>query len=302
MGKFFSQLYSDAVDAARKNVINTGLSVVFLGLIGYLGQLIAPIAPKGALDKTGHLTASSTLSWMWDVGSRNAFAAVALLLLTVLVVAIAWIFARITHRVLQTFVGMFRLRALVRSVGLSGYWPHARLGDGTAPWKELQAHANSGGNQFLYILGATGYETFGTNTSPMWDVVTRFQGDIRVILMSPDSRFLHQRAEDLGVSDAQYRRDIRRTLAQIEVWRRRGHIVSHRTYDSKPNWKLIVTNDLAWVQYYRMGTHVAETPVFQFFATDGQNGLYHLFYTEFWRVWNLCGHESGDEPHPDGAG
>ena len=43
-----------------------------------------------------------------------------------------------------------------------------------------------------------------------------------------------------------------------------------------------------WIQHYWRDAHVADTPVYLFYATEDQKGLYHAFFDDFDRVWNLA--------------
>jgi hypothetical protein len=181
-------------------------------------------------------------------------------------------------------------RALAKKAGIGGRWPHAKTtGEDGAPWHELCAEILRPGNTTLEILGANGIETFGERGSPLYDVLEKFHGTTRVILSHPDSTQTAGRAADVGVPIGEYRRAIRISTTRLKQLRRQHRPIEGRYYDAQPNWKLIITSRTLWVQYYIPGgSHVNETPVWRFDATDEEHGLYHYFDMEFDRIWRRC--------------
>ena len=264
-------------------------------IVARFAKLFATLLPRQALTKDHILTFESFLAWFSGLISQDPLRAIAIAGAIFLTTALLFALALLAQKFFTVAVNSYQRRKLVQLVGLSGYWPDARPPLGNQAWEKLREHISGAENPILNILGATGIDTFGKEGSPLWDCIGKYGGDIRIILMSPDSEFLTERANDVGMSEGAYREEINSALAQIEKWQRSGRRVSHRTYDSPPNWKLILTNKLAWVQYYRHRMHVQETPVYQFYATFGETGLYHVFNDEFARIWRLCGPQSGNE-------
>lgn len=181
-------------------------------------------------------------------------------------------------------------RALAQQAGLGGRWPHARVDDPAgAPWGELCKEIARPDNHLLYILGANGIDTFGAQGSPLYAVMQSFRGEVRAILVHPNSNETVGRAHAVGTDPIEYRRAIRQSETRLRDLRRQQHAVEGRFYTGQPNWKLIITSTTAWVQYYAAGgQHVNATPVWRFDATKEGDGLYHLFRMEFERVWRRC--------------
>lgn len=179
---------------------------------------------------------------------------------------------------------------LARRAGLGGHWNHASIAtkDG-APWRELCADISRPDNLVLYILGANGADTFGKPGAPLYSAMQNFHGTIHVILCDPIGEEIAARAKSVTVTPGEYRRSVDASERRLRDLRRLGRTVEGRYYKAQPSWKLIITNRTAWVQYYMPnGKHVAETPVWRFDVTPNGDGLFHLFYMDFARVWRGC--------------
>jgi hypothetical protein len=182
-------------------------------------------------------------------------------------------------------------RALAVQAGLGGRWPHAKPDDpGGAPWKDLCAEILRHDNRMLLILGANGVETFGRPGSPLFDVMQKFLGQTRVILIDANSNHAAGRAATVNQTVSEYKRAISASAKRLRDLRHQQHSIDGRYYDGLPNWKMIITSRTAWIQYYVPGQHVAETPVWRFDSTEEGSGLYNLFAMEFERIWRRCEH------------
>ena len=290
LGKWFER----QVEKASDRIVAWAILAIF-GLIGpKVLTATTPWFPAEALTKSGQLTLSSFSDWLFELISKDPVRAVVVVLAIVAAAALLIALALACQKILSVIYNAYLRRKLVQLVGLKGYWPDARPDIGHEAWSNLREELGQA-SPILNILGSTGIDTFGKQGSPLWDSVNGFRGEIKIILMSPESEFLGERARSVGMTEGAYREEIKTALEQIKKWQKAGRRVSHRTYDSPPNWKLILTSKLAWVQYYRHQKHVQQTPVYQFYATFGETGLYHVFDDEFARIWRLCGADSGAE-------
>lgn len=271
------------------------------GAVGLCLLLAAHWLPKEALTPDHKVTFQSFTSWFWQLLTRDPVRGA--LVICAIAVAGAILIAAylLASKIFRAVINAYHRRELVQLVGLSGFWSDSRGPVGEDAWGKLCDHI-SNHNRILNILGSTGIDTFGRKGTPLWDALNSFDGEIRIILMSPNSKFLLERASDVKMPPTAYRQEIMLAIKQIEDWQASGRRVTYRTYDAPPNWKLILTNKLAWVQYYRHRRHVQETPVYQFYATLGDTGLYHAFDDEFARIWRLCGAEGGRELVPRSKG
>lgn len=181
-------------------------------------------------------------------------------------------------------------KALIDAAGLGGRWPHAAIDGSGAPWDDLRTDIAHPTNTVLYILGANGIDTFGREGSPLHEAMQKFQGTIRVILCSPKNTNMIGRAESLGVDPGDYKRAISRSVKWLKELAAQNHAIEGRYYSGIPNWKMIITSQALWLQYYKPGgSHIERTPVYRFDAAgDDGMALYHLFHMEFDRIWNRC--------------
>jgi hypothetical protein len=232
------------------------------------------------------------ISTPYDLVVENPVQSAALLLLIVgyiILVALLMRANKSLNRQSEILKGADANHALVSQAGIKARYPHAKQTDGGAPWKTLCEEILHPENKFVYILGANGIDTFGGPKSPLYDAMESFRGTFRVILCKPDGTRMKGRAAAVGVTVAEYTRAIKTSVRRLKDLKKKQHAVDARFYDGQPNWKLIITNSTLWIQYYQPGgPHVDQTPVWLVSATEGGDGLYHLFHMEFDRVWARC--------------
>ncbi|MCR4376652.1 MAG: hypothetical protein NUV50_00970 [Rhodospirillales bacterium] len=191
------------------------------------------------------------------------------------------------------FAGKRRVKAekeklLLQKVGLSEYWEDAHIERRAEQWGALSDCIKITPQAYLNYIGATGWETFGAKHAPLYDAFTNFRGTIRVILMKPDSSSLSARANSVRMTVKGYKNQIIKSAKFLMALRSRGHQVELRYYDSPPNWKMIFSPRRLWLQHYHNDNHVAECPVYLFYATEDMKGLYHSFAKDFERIWERC--------------
>lgn len=182
---------------------------------------------------------------------------------------------------------LLKLNDLVGRVGLFGFAQDARPGSEFDEWDNLIGQIKDPENRILYILGATGWDTFGSKNSPLHEVLHDFKGNIKIILLDPDSRFLVNRAKSIRVNEKTYKNQIKKSIKMLKGLKQKGGFVDLSLYDSPPNWKFILSARFSWVQRYWRDEHVADTPVYLLYATDDLKGLYHAFFDDFDRIWQL---------------
>ncbi|MFN4166363.1 MAG: hypothetical protein ACK4GK_17450 [Ferrovibrio sp.] len=216
--------------------------------------------------------------------------------------AIAFAGLVFTLKLSRHAVGFFtegaQRKGLLSRVGLYGFRESTTIEDAKADVGHFIANINRPDNRILNILGATGWETFGAKNSPLHEAVKNFSGTIRIILIDPTSRFLCDRAGSVGMKEDSYRKQVEKSIKWLTALKAQGKHVELALYDSIPNWKMIFTARAVWLQHYKANIHVAETPVYLFYSTDDQKGLYHAFYADFERIWDRAPHHqlNGKQP------
>lgn len=279
-------LLSGATNFARKAVAWIASAVFLIFVFPNV-----PREPSGQPDTQALLhmlwdRLAMAISWIvahaWQLAAYFVFATVFITLILVggKYVASAWKKSK------------FR-RALIRRTGISAYWSHANhknkhTGHECAKWERLREHIRD--EQAILIWGANGKDTFARSDAPLHDTISSFASgrEVRVMLMNPDGNAaLDGRAEGLNITPKDYRAEIDYSLTQLAKWKSEGRNIHVRLYDSAPGWKMILTNRIAWVQYYQASQHVADTPVYEFYSN--RTGLFSWFYGEFHRAWEACG-------------
>ncbi|MEH2585966.1 hypothetical protein V1281_007861 [Nitrobacteraceae bacterium AZCC 2161] len=100
---------------------------------------------------------------------------------------------------------------------------------------------------------------------------------------------MKERAAAVGLNAVEYEKAIRASVKRLKELRKQAHSIEARYYEGQPNWKLIITNSILWIQYYLAGgPHVDQTPVWLDSVTGNGDGFYHLFHMEFDRIWERC--------------
>ncbi len=197
----------------------------------------------------------------------------------------------ITNKFRRDIIAFFtetaRRKDLLEKTGLFEFWPNADRKERADQWNIMSDRILAKPHAFLYMIGSTGWETFGEESSPLHNAVLKFTGDIRIILLNEDSQYLPSRAASVMVTPYEYKRQIRDSIKYLKWLRKRGHHVELHVYDSIPNWKMIFTPKRLWLQHYHNDYHVEECPVNIFYSTEDLLGLYHAFSKDFKRIWDL---------------
>ncbi len=184
------------------------------------------------------------------------------------------------------------------AIGLFTYFDPETDGK-DAPWDFCVDKLGDLNPTELDILGVTGWNTFASDNAPLRKLVDSFTGNLRILLLSPDSDGFKRRVEDLALmQDNTVSEDQHKTLTEVlkkefddtikycerlakkPVSRLRS--IEVKSYEDKPIWKLLFANDHVWVQQYDVHHHVADTPSFVFRHNPS---LRTSFWRSFWGVW-----------------
>lgn len=138
----------------------------------------------------------------------------------------------------------------------------------------------------LWILGATGKETFADSDSPLHKVLKQYEGKIFVMLICPKSQAFEKRIRDLECSNDYYLMQILDSIDYCkELYLKHGRSIEVKLYKAMSVWKMIATNHVLWIQYYKPRVHVENTPLYGFDLAGSQTGLLEGFRTVFEKRW-----------------
>ena len=139
----------------------------------------------------------------------------------------------------------------------------------------------------LWVLGATGKETFSGSASPLFDSLRAYEGDIKILLIQPMSFAFNSRCRGLRMSHDGYLEEILDSIDYCRDLLKRGRSVELKLYHTLPIWKMLMMSRVLWVQYYKENMHVDDTPMYCFeFRGDGAT-LFDGFRSVFQKRWNL---------------
>ena len=260
------------------------------------------------------------LHWIWHniiAFGAHAFAALVLmLLLTALKAAKENLtFAEVLNNwhdlispaiitiLLSAMVGLFlinlRQRNTLASFGVRLFSHHDNPDTKKRDWAGVceDLRASSAERGTLRMLGATGKETFSGATSPLFDVLKTHEGDIKILLVRPNSFAFSSRCKSLRISTDSYLEEILDSIDYCKTLvHQHGRSIELKLYDQIPIWKMLITSRTLWVQYYKSNAHVDNTPMYCFEYKGEGTTLFDGFRSVFEKRWNLDGSKKVDLP------
>jgi hypothetical protein len=136
-------------------------------------------------------------------------------------------------------------------------------------------------------MGATGKSTFGSDNSPLCEVIKNYGGPISILLVAPESPGFMARTRDLAISKESYAKEIFDCIDHCKsLLKESRKEISVRLYLDEPIWKMVVTNRVLWIQHYRAGEHVDDTPLYGFQFRGEKSNIQNGFIKVFQRRWN----------------
>ncbi len=142
---------------------------------------------------------------------------------------------------------------------------------------------------FLYVRGATGWETFSSSESPLYQA-TKSCRDVRIILIYPLSEAVIQRSHDLKMNVNKYREQIYESIEFLRSLKRgsgRPESLMLKMYQGYPFWKYIILDNYVWVQQYPVGDHVRNSPSYAYERVPRFNkGVFDHLVNQFLRYWS----------------
>lgn len=190
-----------------------------------------------------------------------------------------------------------RNRELLAAAGLSGFSRHCTDLEKDQDWTICNQHLKTNPSNDIRILGLSGWETFGSPKSPLHELLKESSGEIKILLIDPDSDAFKKRATSLGKNNLRrLKADIAKSLEFCEELKKQGKSIWVKQYTQTPIWKMIFTNHYLWLQYYAPGIHVNDTPVYTFFANTDKTSLFYPLTNVFKKRWDVDGNRTVISP------
>lgn len=178
---------------------------------------------------------------------------------------------------------------MLEGIGLREFSDHGTEAKRSHDWGRCVAEIEGTKPSRLCILGATGWETFGSSQSPLHGLVKDFQGTVSILLLKPGSDGFKRRTKALNKNEANYRQEIEDSVQYCRKLKDEyGKSIEVRLYEDDPIWKMIFSDRYLWLQYYDPSDDVDNTPVYtlQTRAQATDSSLYYPLVKVFLRRWN----------------
>lgn len=194
---------------------------------------------------------------------------------------------KLLKKVVPKLIRGQQLESLVQKVGLRSFSTHSERKEKTTNWDACKKDITASMSAQLNILGSGGYETFSASDAPLYELVTTFQGELRILLLDPLSPAFRQRCANVNVSESVYCDWIYKSIELCQRLKStKNQAVEIRLYSDYPIWKMIFTTEYMWLQWYQ-NTDVDNTPVycFQTIKDEQKTSLYYPLTSVFLRRW-----------------
>ena len=176
--------------------------------------------------------------------------------------------------------------------GVRTFSPHDTDKSRAEDWKLLCTNLEAANSHLspIWIVGATGKNTFADPHSPLHTTILGYRGPINILLVRPQSEGFHYRIQQLdGAVEQDYTNEILDAIEFCARLYKKNKKVEVRLYDGIPIWKLIGTPQHLWLQHYSDKKHVDETPMFSFSRVDGLVSLHDGFQVVIKKRWDHDG-------------
>ncbi len=179
---------------------------------------------------------------------------------------------------------MWQRRIILEKIGIRAYIKRDTIDSRKDSWNDCAEHVTK--SPFIYMALANGWETFGDANSPLHGALRNFSGDVKVILLHPESTHADTRSASARENRANYKINTKKSTQVCRKLKSENKSISLALYDWYPVWKMIISNDMLWLQHYEDGKPVDTTPVYSFSRTPTPGSLYHPFLSDFLRMWD----------------
>lgn len=251
------------------------LSWLWHQIVAYLGHALGVIVTVLLLTSLKSIKDNETIAFYWTHPKELLSPAI----ITILLFLILGLITKISKD-----------RKTMASFGVRLFSHHNNAEVKKQDWLQVCEDINRGQNpkSTLWILGATGKETFAAADAPLHDLLQTYSGAIRILLICPGSLAFVRRTGELKHSESDYQSQIADSLEYCQrLVRNHGRDLQVKLYKAIPIWKMILTNSVLWVQHYRANSHVDDTPMFCFEYQPAHPGLFDGFLTVFEKRWRL---------------
>lgn len=206
-----------------------------------------------------------------------------------LLLALVGIAVQVWRRIKPILIRERRYAQMLEGIGLREFSYHNTEQQRNSDWQRCVAEIRDARPNVLCLLGATGWETFGSPQAPMHDLLRDFQGRIYILLLKPDGPGFKRRVTDLDKNDFLFNQQIIDSIDYCKTLvQKHKKDIEIRLYEDEPIWKMIFSDRYLWLQYYDPADDVDNTPVYTLQTRDSStaSSLYYPLVRVFQRRWN----------------
>lgn len=186
--------------------------------------------------------------------------------------------------------------ATLAAFGVRAFSNHDTPASKRADWELISADISTASQNEspLWILGATGKDTFSDPGAPLHKTLKEYQGPIKVLLLRPNSFGFSHRVNQIRTNPGHYINDIVCSINFCSELKRAGKPIELKLYDTMPIWKMLMTPQVLWVQHYSSECHVDNTPAYGFALGLKKATILNGFKSVFEKRWSQDGSTSVD--------
>jgi hypothetical protein len=179
---------------------------------------------------------------------------------------------------------------LALSAGLLSFSDHIGKKLKTEDWDQCRNNIKHAKD--IRIMGATGWDTFGSPQSPLYKTLAISKADVKILLLrdDPNNNVVKVRSQELNYNTSIYVSDIQKSLLRLKDLKAANSArkIEVRLYSSPLIWKMVICNTYMWLQHYWPNRNVEDTPLYTFFSDGGEtpSSLFHPFYSEWQKQWD----------------
>jgi len=177
-------------------------------------------------------------------------------------------------RALTLSTEYLKLKYLIEGIGVKGFYLHKVPQEKQQDWEALAGGLKKGAIKNLYILGLTGWNTFGSPSSSLHSVISQFEGSVNILLLNPKSEAFKTRMTEIQANEQTHKAELINTLQSCQLLKKAGVDIKVTLYSQRPIWKMIFTDSYMWLQHYSKNNHVDENPVYSFYKNDNGTSIF----------------------------
>lgn len=145
------------------------------------------------------------------------------------------------------------------------------------------------------VFFTRGGAVLGSDTDPMYQNVkglpADWNGEIKVLVLSPNSKYITDRARELNFEDEEVKEQCRNVMRNIKRLREKHHVnIRGKYYDSKPFLRFTLFDNFGFFSYPAWGEKYKPYS-YHFKVNRGSKTLYEALSVYFDQLWNAAKEE-----------